>query len=448
MVTNGILAANEAAQTFDLGNTAGKYVRLVITNGYSAMWWELNEFQVFGTLISDTTAPVSGTATSPAATNASPIVVSYAGASDAGGSLLARVELWYKKGAGGTWFDSGLSRAGAAGSFVFTGMTGNDTYYFGLVAVDGSGNRSPAVSGAGDCSTAYAAPFVPINLILPANGGVLSSFTSQYSSTYGAAKLTDGVLGASSYWLSSATPVVPQGFVYSFSNSGVAVMSQAVIYNYGQGTFNRYSKGFHIDVSSDGVNYTVITNGVLTTNQTAQAFDLGSTAGRYVRLVITNGYSATWWELTEFQVFGVLSGPAPLSISGGASKVPSTTSGAAGVEESWPQVWSRGDWSPRFAAGNVIDGNTNTAWVGKLDGAPWLVSLDFGARTNLEDLQVMFWDNAWANTFVGGSVNGTNDWFDVQSSTNRPMGMRYLMIEMWNDPSKTAPPAIREIIWK
>ena len=58
-------------------------------------------------------------------------------------------------------------------------------------------------------------------------------------------------------------PAPPQAFAYSFSNNNTAVLSQAVIYNYGQGANNRYSRGFHIDVSADGTNYTVVTNGVL-----------------------------------------------------------------------------------------------------------------------------------------------------------------------------------------
>ena len=115
---------------------------------------------------------------------------------------------------------------------------------------------------------------------------------------------------------------------------------------------------------------------------------------------------------------------------------------------SWPQVWSSSDWSAKHTAGNLIDGNTNTVWVGKADGSPWAVSVDFGKKTSLADLQILFWDKAWKNTFVGGSVNGTNDWFNVMSNTNSTINVRYLLIEMWYDPAEAAPPAIREIIWK
>ena len=459
VITNGILAANETARTLDLQDVVGRYVRLVVTNGYNNKAWELGEFQVYGTLFTDTTPPVPGSATSPATNTVSPITVSYTGASDTGGSGLARVELWYKKGAGGTWINSGLTWSGASGAFNFTGMLGVDTYYFGLVAVDGAGNRSAAVSGAGDCSTVYTGPVSLRNLVLPANGGVLRSYTSQYNSGNGAAKLADNATGAASYWRSKDNPTQPQEFAYSFSSGNAAVLSHAVIYNFGEGSQNRYSRGFHIDVSSDGVNYTVVTNGVLAANKAAQTFSLQGIAGKYVRLVVTNGYNSKSWELSEFQVFGVFSGSggAPVGAAlavpemlkdAGAQMQSAGTPIAAEAVVSWPQVWSSGDWSAKHTAGNLVDGNTNTVWVGKADGAPWAVSVDFGKKMNLADLQILFWDKAWKNTFVGGSVNGTNDWFDVMSTTNSTINVRYLLIEMWYDPVEAAPPAIREIIWK
>jgi len=448
VITNGVLASNETAQLFDLRGMAGRFVRLVVTSGNISGSWELSEFQVYGGLVNDQVPPVLGTASSPATTNASPIIVTYAGVTDIGGAGLASVELWYKRNADGLWSNSGLIQTGASGSFNFTGMTGVDTYYFGLVAVDGAGNRSPAVSGAGDCSTVYTGTSAQLNLISPANGGILRSFTSQLSATYGAAKLTDGLTGAASFWMSSALPAVPQSFVYSFSNNSPAALSQAVVYNYGQGAAGRYSKGFHIDVSSDGINYAVITNGVLASNETAQVFDLRGMAGRFVRLVVTNGYAASYRELSEFQVYGAFSGPVPLSINNIRLMNSDTAASETDAEESWPQVWSSSAWSPRYLVENVVDGNTNTAWVGMTNAAPWIVSVDYGVKTNLTDLQIMFWEQAWTNIFVGGSINGSNDWFNVLSSTNQPFEARYLIIEMMNDTNRDVPPIIREIMLK
>ena len=101
--------------------------------------------------ISDSVPPLAGTASSPARANA-PFRVSYSGASD--DYALARVDLWYRIGAGGLWTDSGLSSTGAGGGFTFA-PDGDGIYYFDLVAVDSVGNRSAPASGDGDCHTIY-----------------------------------------------------------------------------------------------------------------------------------------------------------------------------------------------------------------------------------------------------------------------------------------------------
>lgn len=102
--------------------------------------------------ISDWVLPVPGTASSPAYSNTSPVNITYSGASDDYG--LAGVELWYRKGATGSWAHSGLLSPGESGSFAFVPY-GDDVYYFDLVAVDLAGNRSAPASGEGDCHTIY-----------------------------------------------------------------------------------------------------------------------------------------------------------------------------------------------------------------------------------------------------------------------------------------------------
>ena len=204
-LVSGTLTSTTNAQAFSLGGFVGNRVKLLVSSGYRTNFWELSEFQVFGTIQLDGISPVPGTATSASSTNVSPIVVTYTGASDTGGSGLKTVELWFKKGAAGTWTNSGLTQTGASGQFSFTGMTGFDTYYFGLVAVDWAGNRSAPVTGNGSCSTVYGH-----NLLLPANGGALVSFTSQYNTTnWAASNLTDGIKGATpGAWCSTVNPGV------------------------------------------------------------------------------------------------------------------------------------------------------------------------------------------------------------------------------------------------
>jgi len=105
--------------------------------------------------IYDNTPPSPGTAVAPATANSIPVAITYSGVSDTGGSGFKHVELWYKKGATGTWTNSGLTKTTASGSFDFTNITTDDTYYFDLVAEDNAGNRSAAVIGNGDTNTVY-----------------------------------------------------------------------------------------------------------------------------------------------------------------------------------------------------------------------------------------------------------------------------------------------------
>jgi len=124
----------------------------------------------------DTTLPIAGTATAPATAGTSPITVSYSGASDSGVSGFKQVELWYKKGSTGAWTSTGFTKTTSSGSFDFTTITGDDTYYFDLVAEDNAGNRSADASGSGDANTVYSVPRPTVILSgLPANPTYLST---------------------------------------------------------------------------------------------------------------------------------------------------------------------------------------------------------------------------------------------------------------------------------
>ncbi len=97
--------------------------------------------------IYDTTPPNPGNMASPQYSRQAPITLTYTGASDAG-SGLKQVRLWFKKGYGGAWQDSGLRSAEPDGSFTFSQMTGDDAYFFFLQAEDNAGQVSSAPSDA------------------------------------------------------------------------------------------------------------------------------------------------------------------------------------------------------------------------------------------------------------------------------------------------------------
>lgn len=142
----------------------------------------------------DTVAPTPGSASSPTATNSSPIQVTYSGASDTGGTALKKVELWSKKESGGTWTFSKLMSTGASGSFNYT-PDGQGTYYFDLVAEDFAGNRSSPPAGNGDDSTIFdtTSPTTPGT---PSDSG---QYTNNTSVTFNWTAGSDALSGVASY---------------------------------------------------------------------------------------------------------------------------------------------------------------------------------------------------------------------------------------------------------
>jgi hypothetical protein len=143
---------------------------------------------------------------------------------------------------------------------------------------------------------------VGINVLLPVNGGVLSSFTSEYSKKYAASSLTDGEKHDDG-WSSAANPG-KQEFVYSFKNGKSATLKEAVIRG-GTAEGKYYSKDVAVLVSVDGKNYMTIAKGTLPEKgNCAITLDLGKTVVKQIKLVITSGYRTDRWELGEFEVYG------------------------------------------------------------------------------------------------------------------------------------------------
>jgi hypothetical protein len=100
----------------------------------------------------DTTAPTINSVTSAAATNTSPIAVSYSTTDTESG--VKQITLWAKKGSSGTWASTSQTSTSASGSFNYT-VSSEDTYYFGIVAEDNSSNKTADPSGAGSTHTVY-----------------------------------------------------------------------------------------------------------------------------------------------------------------------------------------------------------------------------------------------------------------------------------------------------
>lgn len=107
------------------------------------------------TIILDQTPPTPGKASSPGVAQDVPINISYSDASDAQ-SDLKQVKLWCKKGLAGKWVAASCAPQNLSNStFEFMDITGQDTYYFDLVAEDKAGNQSSLPTGDGQASTIY-----------------------------------------------------------------------------------------------------------------------------------------------------------------------------------------------------------------------------------------------------------------------------------------------------
>ena len=110
---------------------------------------------------------VSGGITSPAVTGTFDITApgssanspsyasgtfSLAWTADDASSGVASTELWYKKGSGGTWANTGLTaQAGTSGTFAYSpSQVEEGTYYFATRSTDKAGNVEAEPSGEGD----------------------------------------------------------------------------------------------------------------------------------------------------------------------------------------------------------------------------------------------------------------------------------------------------------
>ncbi|MGC8739302.1 MAG: PA14 domain-containing protein, partial [Candidatus Hydrogenedens sp.] len=170
-------------------------------------------------------APSVTTVTAPSAVNTLPITINYSGASDTS-SGINTVELWYKKGSSGTWTDSSLrSSSSPNGSFSFNGVSGEDTYYFDVVVIDGAGNRSDTPTGNGKTSTKY-------DITNPVLGVVsVSAYTNAVPVPISYSSATDNLSGVATYrmyykqgaggsWTDMGMNLDPSGGVANFTVPG------------------------------------------------------------------------------------------------------------------------------------------------------------------------------------------------------------------------------------
>lgn len=112
---------------------------------------------------------------------------------------------------------------------------------------------------------------------------------------------------------------------------------------------------------------------------------------------------------------------------------------------SGPAAWARsgeGDWT---AAPEVVDGDPETIWRGDRDSSAWALTVDLEAVIPLQQMDIFYADQPWAEVDVLGAVE-VGEWFDLGQAAERPVSCRFLFIQFLDNGSDEAP-AVDEVEW-
>jgi chitodextrinase len=180
-----------------------------------------------------------------------------------------------------------------------TGLLPVTEYTYTVTARDKSVAHNPtAASDPASATTSH-----EDNVVLPANGGNLDSFTSEYGSGWVASDLTNEVTNEDG-WSSEKNPKPYQEFIYSFRDGKDATLDLAVIHG-GTAEGSYYSKDVEVWTSADGTSFTSAgSDTLLDQANDSVTIDLGSVVAKKVKLRIESGYEPDYWELAEFVVYG------------------------------------------------------------------------------------------------------------------------------------------------
>ena len=190
----------------------------------------------------------------------------------------------------------------ASPTYEDTGLSPETTCTYTVKARDLSVNYNETAASAGASATTDEEPVV--NVVLPANGGNLDSFTSEYGDGWVASDLTNGVTNEDG-WSSEKDPGT-QEFIFSFSGGNNATLDEAVIHG-GLAEGGYYSKDVEVWTSANGTSYTIAgSDTLLDENNDSVTIDLGGVVAKKIKLVVTSGYRSDYWELAEFEVYGVV----------------------------------------------------------------------------------------------------------------------------------------------
>jgi hypothetical protein len=184
-----------------------------------------------------------------------------------------------------------------------TSLTHSTTYAYKVKARDKSAAHNETALSDPAAATTNVEVILIENIVLPANGGDLESFTSEYGSGFLASDLTNGNTDEDG-WACATNPSVDQEFVFSFRDGKNATLSNAVIHG-GTAEGSYYSENVEVWTSADGSTFTLAgSDTLLEQDNDSVTITLTGIEAKKIKLVVTSGYDSQWWELAEFVVNG------------------------------------------------------------------------------------------------------------------------------------------------
>lgn len=195
-----------------------------------------------------------------------------------------------------------------------------------------------------------------------------------------------GIDGNASTWWASGTPQV-NGQSYQVDFGKKETFSRVLI-DAGSLTTD-YPRGYDIQVSNDGVNWTTVSSG--TGTDAALLAEFMPQTARYLKVVQT-GNSTNWWSIAELKVYGELE----KSRNGWTAYASSTESGG-------------------FTK-NALDGDTSNRWSSGMAQAPGQsFTIDMGSKQWINHIEMDSGPNTddYARDFIVEMSNDNASWKTV-----------------------------------
>lgn len=152
------------------------------------------------------------------------------------------------------------------------------------------------------------------------------------------------------------------------------------------------------------------------------------------------------WALATAKSAVTGAGAAPVQEPAADAAAPRTDPPAVlAATTAGPRAEARSDQSDWAPAPELVDGDTNTVWIGDAGAATWSIAVDLREVMPLQRLDLLFDGGPWSDFSVLGTADQV-EWVDLDQAAEFPVPCRALFIQLRGDGSGTSP-AIRDIQW-